>query len=57
MRSALLDERWADAVVLWIEETGVAVDVYTESPKVWSERELDAEQASMEIRMAPLFAE
>ncbi len=57
MRAALLEERWADAVVLWIEETGVAVDVYTESPRIWTERELDSEQASMEIRVAPLFAE
>jgi len=57
MRAALLEERWADAVVLWIEETGLAVDVYTESPKIWTEEELDGEQASMEIRVAPLFAE
>ncbi|MGH2700083.1 MAG: hypothetical protein ACRDJL_12935 [Actinomycetota bacterium] len=57
MRSALLEERWADAVVLWIEETGLAVDVYTESPKIWTEEELDSEQASLEIRVAPLFAE
>jgi hypothetical protein len=43
--------------VVWIEETGVAVDVYTESPRIWTEAELDSEQASMEIRVAPLFAE
>jgi hypothetical protein len=57
MRSALLEERWADAVVLWIEETGLAVDVYTESPKIWTEMDLDSEQTSLEIRVAPLFSE
>lgn len=57
IRDALLEERWADAVVLWIEETGVAVDVYTESPSVWTERDLDVEQASLEIRVAPIFSD
>jgi hypothetical protein len=57
MRAALLEERWADAVVAWIEETGTPVDVYDERLKVWTEKELDAEQASMEIRMAPLFSD
>ena len=57
MRDALLEERWADALVAWIEETGTAVDVYEEVPKVWSSAELHAEQASMEIRVAPLFAD
>lgn len=55
MRSALLEERWADALAAWIEETGVPVDVYDERPPVWTAQQLDAEQASMEIRLAPLF--
>lgn len=57
MRAALLEERWADALAAWIEETGVPVDVYDERPEVWTATELDAEQASMEIRLAPLFKE
>lgn len=57
MREALLEERWADALVAWIEETGTPVDVYEESSKVWTKAELDLEQASMEIRMSPLFSE
>jgi len=55
MRAALLEERWADALAAWIEETGVPVDVYDERPQVWTVQQLDAEQASMEIRLAPLF--
>lgn len=57
MRHALLEERWADALVSWMEETETAVDVYDESPRVWTAAELDEEQASMEIRVSPLFAE
>lgn len=56
MQEALLQERWADALIAWIDETGTPVDVYEEAPKVWSEADLDSEQASMEIRMAPLFS-
>lgn len=57
MRQALLEERWADALVTWMEETETAVDVYDESPRVWTAAELDEEQASMEIRVAPLFSD
>ena len=57
MRSALLEERWGDALVAWIAETDTPVDVYDESLVVWTNEALDAEQASMEIRMAPLFGD
>ena len=57
MRSALLEERWGDALVAWIEETETPVDVYDESLVVWTNEALDAEQASMEIRMSPLFGD
>ena len=57
MRRALLEERWADALVVWMEETGTAVDVYEEAPRVWNENDLDLEKATLEIRVAPLFAE
>ena len=57
MRQALLEERWADALVAWMDETGVAVDVYDEAPKVWSKDDLDLEQATLEMRVAPLFAD
>lgn len=57
MRSALLEERWGDALIAWIEETDTPVDVYDESLVGWTNEALDAEQASMEIRMAPLFGD
>ena len=57
MRRALLEERWADALVLWMEETGTVVDVYDESPRVWTGADMDVEKASLEIRFAPIFGE
>ncbi len=57
MRSALLEERWADALVVWIEETGVAVDVYDEAPRSWRTDDIDLERALLEIRLAPVFSD
>jgi hypothetical protein len=56
IRDALLEERWADAVVNWIDATGEAVDAYPDEP-VWSEKRLDLEKATLEIRVAPIFEE
>lgn len=55
VRQALLEERWADAVVLWMDATGVDIDVYEEYVPVWTDDDLDAEMASMEIRMSRIF--
>ncbi|MBI2169905.1 MAG: hypothetical protein HYU28_10490 [Actinobacteria bacterium] len=54
IRSALLDERWADAVVAWMGATDNVVDVYG-GERVWTEPALDAERASLEIRVSPIF--
>jgi hypothetical protein len=56
MRAALLEERWADALGDWIDETGHAVDGYPDET-IWTDARLDLEHASLEIRMAPLFNE
>jgi hypothetical protein len=54
IREALLEERWADAVVEWIQATGDAVDAYPDED-VWSESRLDSEVAALEIRLARIF--
>ena len=56
LRRALLEERWGDAVALWIENGGAAIDVY-DDVEVWSDAALDAEHASLEIRMSPIFGD
>jgi hypothetical protein len=55
IREALLEERWADAVVAWMGATDTFIDVYEEYVPVWTEQDLDADLASMEIRMARIF--
>lgn len=55
VRQALLEERWADAVVLWMDATSTEIDVYPEYVPVWTDEDLDADMASMEIRMSRIF--
>jgi hypothetical protein len=56
MREALLDERWGDALVEWMDETDTVVDAYP-SETVWGGARLDEDRASLEIRVAPLFTD
>ena len=56
IRAALLEEQWADAVVEWIQASGEAVDAYPDED-VWSESRLDAEVASLEIRLERIFVD
>jgi len=54
MRKALLDERWADAVVEWIDTTGVAIDVYTHL-HVYSDDDLPNDLIGAQLQFAPLY--
>ena len=54
IRTALLEERWSDAVLMWMDATGQVLDGYPDEP-VWSDKQLDDERASMELRLAPIF--
>ena len=56
VRDHLLHERWADAVVMWMEATDTLIDVYEEYLPIWTEAMLDSELASMEIRTSRLFS-
>ncbi len=56
LRAALIEERWGDAVVHWIDITGVAVDVYGDL-RAWTAAELTAETTEFELQFTPLFAE
>lgn len=56
IREALLDERWADAVVAWIGATGIAVDAYPDET-VWSHHRVAADATAFELRLAPIFEE
>jgi hypothetical protein len=55
IRAALLEERWGDAVVQWMDATGTVVDAHPDE-EVWTEERLDQDRASFEIRVSPIFA-
>lgn len=54
MRRALLDERWADAAVDWIAQTGIEIDVYTQT-HVFTEADLPPQLMGAQLQFAPLF--
>jgi hypothetical protein len=54
IREALLEERWADAVLDWMGATGDVLDGYPDE-LVWTDEHLDEERVALELRMAPIF--
>lgn len=56
IRAALLEERWADALAAWIDSTDLPVDAYPDE-MLWTDARVDAEAASFEIRLAPIFTD
>ena len=54
IRSALLEQRWADAVTAWMLASGEVLDGYPDE-EVVTEEMLDDDRASMEIRLSPIF--
>jgi hypothetical protein len=54
IRRALLEERWGDAVELWMRATGQVLDAYPDE-EVATEERLDEAYASVEIRLSPIF--
>lgn len=54
IRSALLEERWGDAVSTWMSISRSNVDVYPDE-QVLTNARLDAVSASISIRMSPIF--
>jgi hypothetical protein len=52
IRAALLDERWGDAVEIWIRATDAALDVYSSKSLV---EVSDVELGGAELQFTPLF--
>jgi hypothetical protein len=55
LRTALLNDRWSDAVALWIEQHGVAIDVYTED--VLTSADLPRDLLGAQMQLSPLFTD
>lgn len=56
LRTALLEERWADAVVQWMRLRGVAVDVYTHL-HIYSAADIPVDLVGAQLQFAPIFRE
>lgn len=56
VRSALLEERWADAVAIWISATSASVDVYPDE-QVLTQDDLSTDAAAFSIRIGRLFSQ
>ena len=54
IREALLEERWGDAVVVWIRETGTGIDVYTNS-SVYSDDDVPDDLIGAQLQFSALF--
>ena len=54
LRSALLEERWSDAVLTWMELRDVAVDVYTFLP-IYADAQLPADLIGAQLQFTRLF--
>jgi hypothetical protein len=54
IRQALLEERWADALTLWMTASDQIVDVYPDE-EVWSEDQFELERVSVDIRLSAIF--
>ena len=53
IRTALLEERWTDALVAWMEETGQVADVYPDEPILGEA--LSETTAMLELQFRPIF--
>lgn len=54
IREALLEQRWGDAVVEWMQSSGEIIDAYPDE-EVWTRAVLNDETTAFELRMAPIF--
>ena len=55
LREALLEERWADAVELWMRTSGTLVDVYPVGLRVWTAEAIQSDIANVRLQFTPLF--
>lgn len=54
LREAMLEERWADALIDWIETTGTPVDIYTHL-HIFTEQSHSKDLIGAQLQFSPLF--
>ena len=55
IRDALMDGRWADALVAWMSATGRVVDVCPDEPILSAA--LDEDTIGLELKLKPIFSD
>ena len=57
VKTALLEERWADAVLAWIDATGVAIDVFEDALELYTADDVEGENSGIRMQFTPLFSD
>lgn len=55
VRQAILDERWDDAVLGWMDATGEIVDVFPHGIAIHEARDFPDNEFGLRIQTSPLF--
>lgn len=55
VRDAILDERWSDAVIGWMEATGEVLDIYPFGIEIHEARDYSDEEFGLRVQTTPLF--
>lgn len=57
IRQAILDERWADAVLAWMEATGETLDIFPHGLEIHEARDYPDDEFGPRIQTTRLFTE
>lgn len=55
VRQAILEERWSDAVVGWMEATGEVLDIYPFGLEIHEQRDYPDAEFGPRVQTTPLF--
>jgi hypothetical protein len=55
VRQAILNERWGDAVVAWMDATGEVLDIYPFGLEIHEARDFPDEEFGPRVQTTPLF--
>jgi len=55
IREAILEERWSDAVVGWMEATGEVLDIYPFGLEIHETRDYPDDEFGLRVQTTPLF--
>jgi hypothetical protein len=57
LRVALLEERWGEAVEVWMRMSDTVIDVYPDGLRVWTADLLQTDIANVRLQFTPLFTD